>query len=292
MPNSMTGFGSAREKLQGMDVSVEVRSVNHRSLKIQTRLNDRLRSLAPTIENLIRQCLQRGSVTAGIDMKTSEDMLVNNLDLDVLQGYVRRLVPLVADNENNVVLDVSSLINLPGVMGEREPVLDDNVSAGLADLFQKALDKLVAMRETEGRLITDELRRLSVEIRTSLQYIRDHSGDVTRWYHERLRKRAAELAGLSEMQIDGESLAREVAFIAEKCDIAEELTRFDSHLNQFEETLGKEGPAGRKLDFLAQEMFREANTIASKTQDSDISAVVVNIKTAVDRIKEQAANLE
>lgn len=292
MPNSMTGFGSAREKVQGMDVAVEVRSVNHRSLKIQTRLNDRLRSLAPAIEKLIRQSLQRGSVTAGIDVKTSEDALVENLDIDVLQGYIRRLAPLVADNENKLVLDVSSLIDLPGVMDERQPVLDDDVIADLVALFQEALDKLVAMRETEGRLITDELKRLSVEIRTLLQYIRGHADDVTRRYHERLRKRAAELAGLSEMQIDGESLAREVAFIAEKCDIAEELTRFDSHLNQFEETLAEEGPAGRKLDFLAQEMFREANTIASKTQDSDISAVVVTIKTAVDRIKEQAANLE
>jgi len=291
MPKSMTGFGSAHGHMGSANFSVELRSVNHRSVKIQARLCDRLRPLVHRFEEVIRSRLQRGSVTCRIEMDISRESFIDSVDVDMLMKYVDKFSPLLENR--NLVMDVASLVGLPGVVEDRKfATVDDEVADGIVKLVEDALDELVSMRKLEGRQITEELRELWSRIKESLAFIEKRADGSVERYNEKLRRRITQLSGVNEIRIDEDFLAREVAAIAEKSDISEEVSRLNSHLCQFSETLDGDGSVGRKLDFLAQEMLREANTMASKTQDGQVSSAVVDIKTMIDRMKEQAANLE
>jgi uncharacterized protein (TIGR00255 family) len=290
----MTGFGAVEGEVSGACFSVELRTVNNRYLKIATRLQDGLQALTPAIEELLKKKLNRGSVTVNIKMKFKDDRISANVNREVLRNYIDQLrQAMEVDDQGAFSLDIGSLLQLPGVIDPMQTEdLADEVREGLLGLVGQALETVVEMRATEGRVIIDELMGLKTSIDGYLDDIRGRADKVVARYHERLRDRATELSGLTEVEIDGDALAREVAFFAERCDIAEEISRLSSHLDEFERSCGLEEPIGRKLDFIAQEMLREANTIASKGMDEDISRLVVDIKTAVDRIKEQAANLE
>jgi uncharacterized protein (TIGR00255 family) len=290
----MTGFGAVEGEVSGACFSVELRTVNNRYLKIATRLQDGLQTLTPAIEELLRKKLSRGSVTVNIRMKFRDDRISANVNREVLRNYIDQLrQAMEVDDHGAFSLDIGALLQLPGVIDPLQTEdLADEVCKGLLELVGQALETVVEMRATEGRVIVDELMGLKTSIDGYLDDVRGRADKVVARYHERIRDRATELSGLTEVEIDGDSLAREVAFFAERCDIAEEISRLSSHLDEFERSCGLDEPIGRKLDFIAQEMLREANTIASKGMDEDISRLVVDIKTAVDRIKEQAANLE
>ena len=292
MPKSMTGFGSSAGEVGGVSFSVEIRCVNHRSMKFQSRISEPLKSKATTFENAIRERIHRGSVSYRIEMALPRDNYANSLDIDVLKGYVDRLSTLIDSDNDKLVLDVASIVGLPGVIVEQKTAIDDEMFDCVAELVEEAIDGVLDMREVEGQQVVKHLESLASNVSDALGFISERADAATDWCNTKLRKRVAELSGLSEIEIDGDSLAREVAILAEKSDIAEEIERLKSHLIQFRQTLLMDEPVGRKLDFLAQEMLREANTIGSKTQDSEVSTSVVDIKTAIDRVKEQAANLE
>lgn len=293
MLRSMTGFGTATGNVQGVEFSVEMRSVNNRYLKLSMRLPDSLQSLETRIEQLVRRQLQRGSVNLAVRMKVPDSDAVYRVNTTALNSYLDQLKPLEIEANPLLRLNIASLLQLPGVC--QPPAVEElaqRVTDGLLELIDQAVAELVKMRLTEGEAIVADLTHNAGIIDEDLTGIAAKADDVVQVYHDRLRDRVAELTAKAQLDLNEDTLAREVAIYAERSDIAEEISRLTTHLKEFHNICQASEPMGRKLDFMAQEMLREANTIASKGNDADIARAVVNIKTAIDRIKEQAANLE
>ena len=288
---SMTGFGSARGQVDGVEFDVEIRSVNNRYLKCTVRLPESHSQLESAIEKRIRRRLIRGTVTLSVRMRVGDDEAAHDVNTAALRRYVEQLRDL--DAGQTVRIDLASILLLPGVCSPPETGhLRERTESGLLDLIDRALAALVTMRHEEGKALAEDLRRHCRLIETGVARVAAAAPEVLRLYHERLTKRVEELLDSGRARIDDQTLAREVAVFAERSDIAEEISRLTGHLAQFAQALTAEGPVGRKLDFIAQEMLREANTVASKANDAGVAREVVDIKTAVDRIKEQVQNVE
>jgi uncharacterized protein (TIGR00255 family) len=289
----MTGFGASTGLVDGIEFSVEVRSVNNRYLKLSLRLPDSLLPLETKIDQLLRKHLQRGSVSLSVRMKLPQGQGAYRVDTVALGQYLDQLKPLEVEANPLLRLDLASLLQLPGVC--QPPAVEEllqRVTEGVLNLVIRAIDALAEMRLTEGRAIVQDLLGNVAIIEKHLAGIADQAKQVVQLYHDRLAERVAELTARAKLHLDEDTLAREVAIYAERSDIAEELSRLSTHLKEFRKICDAAEPMGRKLDFMAQEMLREANTIASKGGDAGIARAVVDIKTAIDRIKEQAANLE
>ncbi|NBB94179.1 MAG: YicC family protein [Planctomycetes bacterium] len=289
----MTGFGAASGEVEGVHYAVEVKSVNNRYLKVVLRLPDSLSALEGDIEAQMRQRIARGSVTLSVRMKLADEQAAYRVNDAVLQSYLEQIRLAETDSNPMLRLDLGAVLQLPGVC-EPPPLeeLAEQTRDGLLDLVDQAIDALVSMRVRDGKGTEDDLLVQCETIDRELQDVASRSGEVVDLYHERLRERVEELTRNAKVNIDAETLAREVAIFAERSDINEEISRLTAHVEQFREACRDGEQIGRKLDFIAQEMLREANTIASKASDASIARSVVDIKTAIDRIKEQAANVE
>lgn len=290
---SMTGFGSGQAQIEGVEYAVEIRSVNHRYLKTIIKLPETWSHAEAEFEGLVRKKITRGSVTLKVRMRLKEEMAAAKVNVSALRSYISQLKLLQVDGDTTVRIDLGALLQLPGVC---EPPAAEEICAathdGLMELLGKCVEGLMEMRAHEGEKLKTELLGRCDEIEDSLVLVQERSPDVVNEYHERLAARVAELIDAARADIDSDILAREVAIFAERSDIAEEISRLKGHLGQFRQATDSPEPSGRKLDFIAQEMLREANTMASKSNDSQIGQAVVDIKTAIDRIKEQAANVE
>lgn len=292
MLQSMTGFGSAQGHCDGVDYSVEVRAVNHRYLKTSVKLPDIWASAEADIEAILRDKLQRGSIGLSVRMRLSDEKAAYDVNAEALQRYIDQLTPIRSDGEDYLTIDLAVLTALPGVCSP--PKMDDireETSDELMNLIAQAIDSLLQMRAHEGQAVQNDLLAQCSQVESSLELIGARSPLVVKEYHRRLCERVEELIGAARIDIDQDYLAREVAVFADRCDINEEISRQNGHLKQFRQTCDSAEPVGRKLDFIAQEMLREANTIASKANDSEIAHAVVDMKTAVDRIKEQVQNV-
>ncbi len=293
MLRSMTGFGSVHGAVGEVEYAVELKSVNNRYFKASIKLPEMWASAETEIEKLLRERLSRGSVNLSVRMRLGADQAACRLNIAALSSYIEQLKLLEIEGNPTLRIDLASLLQLPGVA--EPPPMDELVEAsreGLMDMIRQALDDLLVMREKEGQALGEELQSQLKLIEQRLAEIAPRTGQVVREYQERLTARVAELTEAARIRIDEESLAREVAIFAERSDIAEEMQRLTTHIAQFRKAMGSPEPAGRKLDFIAQEMLREANTIASKSNDAQIASAVVDIKTAIDRIKEQVQNAE
>jgi len=293
MLQSMTGFGSASGESGGVQYSVEIRSVNNRYLKTHIKLPEGCQSAESTIAKLLRKRIDRGTVSVTVRMRISGQVNAHQVNREALAGYLDQLRSLKTQADPQARIELGSLLLLPGVCEppSTDAVIADSIN-NLTDLAAEALDKLVEMRNQEGKALFDILNQHCDTIDTLLKIIITRSPDVVKEYHERLKTRIEELIGAGRSIIDANVLAREIAIFAERSDIAEETDRLTGHIVEFRKALNNDGAVGRKLDFIAQEMLREANTIASKAGDLEIARSVVDIKTAVDRIKEQVQNAE
>lgn len=297
MIRSMTGFGGASQEVDGVHYSVEIRSVNNRYFKAIIRLPDELASLEAEIESQLRKRFSRGSLTISVQHRISETRATSRINDEALLEYIRHLETLRSKvNDLGVHVDLTQLLSLPGVLQPSaiEEQLVELSRPVLKDLIDQASTALETMRETEGRALAGELRELRAQILEQLTIIRGRAPRVVDEYHERLKTRVAQLLARAELEMNQLDLMREVAIYADRIDITEEIARILGHLDQFERILQQpQGePAGRRLDFLAQELLREANTIGSKANDTEISRAVVEIKSGIDRIKEQVQNVE
>ena len=293
MVKSMTGFGCASGIVEGVEFTVEVKSVNNRFIKVSMRLPDMLSSLETKIESLVRSNLTRGSVSISVRMKIPDEQAVHSVNSVALESYINQLKPLEVEANPMFRLDLAALLQLPGVCNPPElDNLAEKTSTGLCELAETALAGLVEMRKVEGKSVVADLTKNATLISENLEFIKERSPEVTKHYHDKLKARVDELLTAANLNIDEESLAREVAIFADRSDIAEEISRLTQHLKEFDKMCNSDDPIGRKMDFIAQEMLREANTIASKGSDAQIARAVVDIKTSIDRIKEQAANIE
>jgi uncharacterized protein (TIGR00255 family) len=297
MIRSMTGFGEASAQEGGVHYVVELRSVNNRYFKATIRLPEAIAGLDAELETHLRKMVQRGSVTMTVKMKVAgahAASRVNDAALLVYLDHLETIHSKIADQ--SVQIDLTQLLALPGVLqsAEEELSLLDKARPVLLRLTEEAAGRLTAMRATEGRAIAEDLLRQSEAINVRLQTVKERAPSVVEEYHQRLRSRIDQLMARAELKVGESELIREVAVFAERADISEEVSRLTGHLEQFHQVIhAPDGEtAGRTLDFIAQEMLREANTIASKSNDARISRAIVEVKSAIDRIKEQVQNVE
>lgn len=297
----MTGFGEASRQIDGVHYSVELRSLNNRYFKSTLRLPDEIAGLEAELDVLLRKRISRGSVTLTVGLRDDSATAAYELNEAALQRYIDHLknVEVQAGGMErerwHMTIDLSTLLQLPGVVQPpRSHELMDRCRPIITELVEEAYAKLSAMRDVEGKGIAAALMDHRRFIADRLEVILARAPGVVEEYHLRLRARVEQLMARAQLQVIEQDLIREVAVFADKCDIAEEAQRLKAHLDHIDAIVhqGDGEPAGRTLDFLSQELLREANTIASKSNDAEISRTIVEIKGAIDRIKEQVQNVE
>ena len=290
---SMTGFGDASSEGVGTHYSIEIRSLNNRYFKPVVKLPDTVSGLEPEIESLLREQLGRGSITFILKMRQDSADAAYHINVDALNAYLAQLRQVKGLDEK-VRIDLASLVQLPGVCQEPRDETDEIQTHGdaIRKLTHIAIAKLMAMRQREGRSLAADLIKHTRLIAQQLSAIAVRAPMVVEEYHKRLSQRVQQLISKAELQLNQMDLMKEVAIFAERADIAEEIQRLTTHLEAFEQACDSSEHAGRKLDFMTQEMLREANTIASKANDAQIARAVVEIKGLIDRLKEQVQNVE
>lgn len=296
MIRSMTGYGEASAHIDGTHYFVQVRSLNGKHFKATVRLQEEFESLEADLETRLRKHISRGSVTLKASCTDDTEQAAREINCRALDKYVEQLSQSKHIGSGRVAIELGSLLGLPGVV---QPPGDEGERIGrvrqvFARLTDEACESLLRMRASEGEMLAADLKNQLALIGRHLADVRERAPDVVRDYEQRLRARIDELlAGfaVAEHRVD---IIREVAAHAERTDIAEEITRLGGHLEQFGKMIeqGDEAPVGRTLDFMSQELLREANTMSSKSMDTRISRSIVEIKGAIDRIKEQVQNVE
>jgi uncharacterized protein (TIGR00255 family) len=292
MLKSMTGFGAGRAKVGDEEFSVELRSLNHKFCEVKVRLPRELAALESVAVKQVKDRLARGSVEVFVKRQTATAAgTVPVVDRALAREYARALREVAEAVGAMAEVSWTQVASQPGVMRLEERGMDVETATQAAQAaLDQGLTALEQMRRVEGEAIHADLEaRLGLIERWSRE-VAELAPRSVEEYRQRLTERVAELArGIS---VDEQRLAQEVAVFAERTDIAEEMTRLSSHLEQFRQMMAGNEPAGRRMDFLVQEMHREVNTTGSKSQHADISARVVSMKAEVERIREQVQNVE
>lgn len=291
--SSMTGHGRGQSAAAGITVTVEISSVNRKQLDVSVDLPRSLNTLAPRLEEAVQQALSRGRVTVEVLVKYSSSARRRGVcvDCDLAEAYLQGLRKTARKLGLKDVLDAAVLVDLPDVVRYEQPEQDLERAWPLVQkALKSALGGLVAMRKREGGALGRDLARRLDRLAGLAGSVRKLTPAVADQYRKKLMSRL-EAAGLP-VDLSDERLLREVAIFADKADISEELTRFDSHLDQARKLMDSAVPVGRSLEFLVQELFREANTMGSKANDAAIARDVVEIKAELERIREQVQNIE
>lgn len=293
MATSMSGCGEATCTREGTTCRAEVRTVNNRFFKLTTRSREGLAMFEARIEALLRRTIRRGSVHVAIDFSGRDAPGRRQLDVDQLEWYLTDLRAFSERHGLPLASTVAGMLTLPGVVVEQRgdasalerqwPLIEEAIG--------DAVESLQLMRVAEGGAMAASIRSWCGEIRNRVGGIRERLPEVLDAHRQRLRGRLERVLDGNEESISQADLAREMAIIADRTDIAEELVRLESHVEQVERLLGDESP-GRSLDFLAQELAREVNTIASKSSDVLISQTAVELKSTVEQIREVVQNIE
>lgn len=291
---SMTGFGEARLEQDGWVVAVEVRAVNSRYFKLNFRATEGFAGLEPRTESLLRDYLRRGTVYVQLRLQqtfASENFRIN---AEVLRQYRHELELLARQWPETRPPTLDALLALPGVVEESQ-----SPQASLDDIWRivepsvlHAVQALDEMRKQEGAALQRDLDALADNLEARLDAIDRRGPQVVGEYRERLRERVTQALSELNVTVQPADLVREVTLFCDRSDISEEVVRLRSHLEQFRASLKLPQSSGRKLEFIAQEMGRETNTIGAKANDTEISREVVEMKTALERIREQVQNVE
>jgi uncharacterized protein (TIGR00255 family) len=289
---SMTGFGDATAKRGSTHYAVEVRSLNNRYFKPVIKLPDQLIGIEPEIEVMLREKLGRGSITYILKLRTETAEAAYPINAAALQSYVRQLQDIGFFKDGKV--DLAPLLTLPGVCQERTDDVEEmeRHAPAVRELSIAAIEKLLVMRKREGKALYEDLDKHVAIIEQNVEAIEKRAPLVVNEYHRRLTNRVNELIGKAQLKLNETDLIKEIAVFAERSDISEEIQRLRHHCRQFRDSCLTGEHAGRKLDFIAQEMLREANTIASKGNDAAIAVHIVEVKGSIDRVKEQVQNVE
>ncbi len=292
MIKSMTGFGRAIAENEEYSLTVELKAVNHRFCEIYVRLPKQLNMLEDSLKKQIARRLLRGKIDVFITFEQiGERKIALKVDKALAISYYKAVQEIAEACHIAADVTLDTLAGFSGIFSlESEDADQEQIAALLAGAIEDALDGIVEMRITEGlALANDMLSHLTI-INQNLTKIADFSAIVVEEQKLRLEQRLSVLLG--DVELDQARLANELAFFADKVDINEELTRLQSHIEQFKSNLDKPEPVGRKLDFILQEMLRESNTIGSKSNNLEINNLVIDIKNELERIKEQVQNVE
>ncbi|OAI49502.1 hypothetical protein AYO44_18465 [Planctomycetaceae bacterium SCGC AG-212-F19] len=291
---SMTGYGEARYQSDILNLAIELRSVNNRYLKISLRATEPYNLLEAEFEKVIRRTVKRGTIQVHLQAQRQyapQDFVINGV---ALRSYISQLRAVCSEVSIPEAALLGQALALPGVVPEpgATPLALEEQWPPVERVLEQALAKLQAMRQEEGRAMAQEMLQHRNHIAAQLDKIRQRAPAVIELYRDRLHERVRKLLGELDVEIDKSDLIKEVSIFAERSDIAEEVVRLASHLDQFKDVLNEPESPGRKLEFLTQEMFREANTIGSKASDVDISRHVVEIKGTLEKMRELVQNVE
>lgn len=290
---SMTGYGRGAAVLDGREITVEARSVNHRFLDLSFRMPRSFAFLEDALRKQLQQALTRGHVDVYVSYTNARE---DARELRVNEGLVRsylqaagRIAQLTGAQED---MPISSWLRLPDVLTLSETAEDEAAILALAQqALEAALAQQITMRTREGANLGLDLNQRAQQVLALCEQIEQRAPFVVEEYRRKLTQRIAELLQ-PDVAADADRLAVEVAMFADRASIAEELVRLKSHVAQFTQTMQAQGAVGRKLDFIVQEMNREANTIGSKASDRQIAAHVVDLKSEIEKIREQVQNIE
>lgn len=290
---SMTGYGESVARNEHAYCRAEVRSVNNRHFKLALKCPEGFQQFETEFERLLRETISRGTVYLTVRIDRSGDQAGPRLNDELLKSYWRQLNKL-SHELSAPTPELTDLLELPGVLN------DDSYDAAVIEAIWPVVEQAVKaatqhlqeFRRKEGEATAKELEQLFQSIERELEQVAKLAPQVARDYHEKLVQRTRELLAGTDVSIDPQDVLREVAVYADRCDIHEEITRLRSHINQFVVLIEKGSSPGRKMDFLCQEMFREANTIGSKANHISLSHSAVEMKSNIERIREIVQNVE
>ena len=288
----MTGYGRAVETVNGREFTVELRSVNNRYLDCSVRLPRLLSFAEDAVKQAVKASVSRGKVDVFISLRSeAEDDVQVNLNRGVLEGYLAAMRQMVTEFGVQDDISVSTVSRLPDVFAvEKKEVDEDQLQSDLLQAVSKALEGYDAMRTREGAALDADLRSRGETILSLVSQVEQGNGQTVADYRTRLENKLREV--LENTNIDESRILTEAAIFADKVAVDEETVRLRSHLQQMNSMLDGGGAIGRKLDFLLQEMNREANTIGSKCTDVKLARIVVDIKAELEKIREQTQNIE
>jgi uncharacterized protein (TIGR00255 family) len=289
----MTGFGRGAVVETGYAVTVDLKTVNNRFLDVSLRLSSDLQQLESTIKRLIGNRLSRGRVDVSLQYDWAE--VVNyELNRPLIEGFLSAMKTMQDEFSLSGEPDLNVIARLPNVLVPKKDELSEEFVVAVETAVNLALDDLEKMRDNEGQMLATELVVRLNEIEKRLTPIESEAAGVSDEYRQKLSKRISDLLAKSDSQIeiDQARLAQEVAYLADRSDISEETSRLRSHIGHFRQIMGEEKEVGKRLDFLTQELNREANTIASKTGNLTVKEHALAIKSEIEKIREQVQNVE
>ena len=292
MPLSMTGHGQASHRFGEFSIDVEIRTVNNRFLKVSTKVSELSLSIEPELESVVREYLKRGTVSLSVRVVSRGGYPSKLVNQSMLSAYIREAKIAAESTNTPFIADFANLLSLPGVLEPQSSTDLPELNEAIRETVRDALKDLHQMRSIEGLSMKSKFIENLKQVREHRHSILQRAPVVISEYQSKLESRvrvAYESRGIGLETVD---LLREVTLFCDKTDISEELTRLESHLDQFEKAIESEESQGRRLDFLVQELGRETNTIGSKANDAELSHHVVAIKTILEQIRELVQNVE
>lgn len=292
MVKSMTGYGRCEETVGGRHITVELKSVNHKYFEFSPRVTRGYGFLEDKLKSYVQSRVARGKIDLFLSIETLEDAdVVVSVNHSLAAGYIAALREITERYKLPDTVTVNSLSRYSDIFSvHKAPEDEEAIWTAVQPVAEKAVDAFIAMRETEGRRLYEDVMARAAVILELVGKIEARSPETVKAYRERLEMKLREV--LSDTSIDEQRILTEAAIFADKVAVAEETVRLRSHFEQLKSLLGAEEPSGRKMDFLVQEMNRETNTIGSKASDSQIAYMVVDIKAEIEKIREQIQNIE
>lgn len=291
---SMTGFGRGSASGDGFAIGVEIKTVNNRYLDIHLRMPQELNSLEMEIRKRVKARLSRGRVDLNVSFERTGSEATYEINQGVVTAYVDALREIQRQFNLSGDIDVTAVARLPGALSSPRDDLNEEMVRGIESAIDQGLDSLEQMRMVEGAALAEEMRGRLSKIEAAIPTIESAAAGLTEAYRQRLHKRITELLAREgqAIEVDTGRLAQEVAYLADRSDITEELARLRSHVDQFREAIGFQDEVGKRLDFLLQEFNREANTVLSKSTEIPIKEAALAIKAEVEKLREQVQNVE
>lgn len=292
MVRSMTGFGRAKQQIDGLDITVEIKSVNHRYFEFSSRLPRAYAFLEEKLKSFLAQSVSRGKVEVSVLIEdNTENATVVEINREYADAYIKALSSLAKEYKIKNDVKISALASNSELFKVRRQVIEDDViTNAVLTVAKQALDNFISMRTLEGERLVNDVKSRTAFILEKVEFVEKRSPETVENYKNRMEQKIKEL--LSDNTVDQQRILIEVAIFADKVAVDEETVRLRSHIKQFEDLLLSDEPVGRKLDFIVQEMNRETNTIGSKAQDIEIAHTVVDIKSEIEKIREQIQNME
>lgn len=292
MVRSMTGFGRAKYSENGLNITVEFKSVNHRYFEFTSRLPKGYMFLDEKLKSFCQQRISRGKLEAAVIIEdNSEGTTAVEVNAAYADAYLAALNDMSRRYHIKNDVKLSSLVSNPELFTvKRQTLPEEAVTAAVLKTAEDAMENFISMREAEGERLKNDVKSRTDFILEKVSFIEERSPETVKAYREKLEQKIKELIG--DVQVDEQRLLTETAIFADKVAVAEETVRLKSHIKQFCSLIEADEPIGRKLDFIVQEMNREANTIGSKAQDIEIAHTVVDIKSEIEKIREQIQNIE